>query len=829
MSVRPQKLSFWLSILAYSIVLSPLLYISAMAQTQHVLDNTQTNVNLTKAEAKAKEKAGTAVANKKVLLTLGNIIVTAPQSRTQKAQSVPIAMQIVTQKQINTLAATNLSQLNNLTPGVNVGGAQVTQPSYSIRGIGMSDFGIGTGSPIGIFEDGVPVGKTGGVLLIFNDVKRVVVLKGPQGTLFGINSAAGAISVVTNAPENDWEELMHVRMGNYGSRYVDGVLNAPITDNMAYRLSFVDNQSDGWLHDAVTGQRFKKNGNWGMRNQLRWKIPGDTVVRVVWEHEQLNQPARPALGLVSVPSPPGRLSFPPNPQTYLNPITAPINDIFKHSKEKRRFDGMTLFVSHPFSFGKLNTITAYQHFSTSNIEDAAGTDQPYLYFTDGNIQQNTSWFQEFKLSGKNNLINWVAGASYYYVNARQDSQINLLTNSIDTILNNTQIAPGGLYGPLGAALGSPGLLLNDPWQENMFNHGHNKAYAIYGDLIWHLSNRLDFTTGLRFTRNEKQFSWYNPERIAPQLDATLANLQAAGIFNLPGVPPIQTFQKNLEYNSPAATNTPLRINRSWNNLSPRIVLNYKWTPNVMFYGSVTKGYEAGGFNTQLVDSVYQPEEVLNYEFGIKSYFPGYRLLFNASAYYYRYSNLQSLRLIANANSSLPAYEVTTSDQHAKGLDLEVHWLATKALRLNLTASYIDATYLHYVDPAGKSLSGQPVGVPLWSAVVGMEYVWHDVLNGDLRLNLLQTYGGKTRCNIDSTEQGQCLTTPTFTIGAASHLTDLHLGWSSPHSPWSLALYVNNVFNKQYVSINNISASILGTPFADLTPPRIWGVELGMDF
>ena len=822
MSIRQRRLTTCLrGIMGGSVALSLMFAANAMAQTQPAADAPSN-------PPPAKAKPANAAPTDKNAVTLGNVTVTA-QSRTQEVQDVPISMQIVTQQQIDSLAATDLSKMNGYIPGLFVDGSQPTQPVYSLRGISVTDFGIGTDSPIGIYEDGVYTGKTGGALLTFDDIQRVEVLKGPQGTLFGRNSAGGAISIVTNEPEDDWEEQMHVRLGDYGTRYVDGVLNAPITSNLAYRFSFVDNQSDGWLRDAVTGQHFNKNDDWGMRNQLRWNLPDDTVVRVIWEHEKLNQPARPAIGLVAVPAPPAVLPFPANPQTYLNPLTAPVNDDVANG-EKRTFDGVTFLVTHSFPFGDLSSTTAYRHFSTFNLEDGTGADQPYLYFANANIEQNSSWSQEFKLSGKTDLLDWVVGTSYYFDNARQDSQLDLLTNSIDTILNNTGLAPGGLYGPLGAALGSPNLLLNDPWQESMFNHGRYQAYALYGDLIWHLTDRLDLTTGLRFTRDEKQFSWYNPERVAPQLDATLAQLQALGIFTIPGVPPIQTFQQNIEFNSPIATNAPFTIKHSWNDFSPRAVLSYKWTPNIMLYTSVAKGYEAGGFNTEQVASVYQPEKVWNYEFGIKSYFPEYRLLFDASAYYYRYSNLQSLSLISNANGVLPEYEVTTSDQHAKGVDLEAHWQATKGLRLNISASYIDATYEQYVDPEGVSLSGQPVGEPLWSAAAGLEYVWQDVANGDLTFTLQQARRGRTRCNDDSVAQGQCLTTPTFVLGKAQTRTDLNLGWSSPHSPWSVSIFVNNLFDNRYVqSINNVSTSILGTPFAYITPPRMFGVDMGMSF
>ena len=146
-------------------------------------------------------------------------VTVSAQRRTQLAQDVPIPVQVVTPQLITSLAATDLAQMSGYIPGLQVSGEQPTQPGYTLRGISVSDFGIGTDSPIGIYEDGVYTGKTGGALLLFNDVQRIEVLKGPQGTLFGRNSAAGAISVVSNAPVDYWSAAATARFGNYGAEY----------------------------------------------------------------------------------------------------------------------------------------------------------------------------------------------------------------------------------------------------------------------------------------------------------------------------------------------------------------------------------------------------------------------------------------------------------------------------------------------------------------------------------------------------------------------------------------------------------------------------------
>jgi len=760
------------------------------------------------------------------------IVVTA-QRRTQDAQNVPIAMQVVGEAQIEKLAATDLASMNGYIPGLDVSGEQPTQPGYTLRGISVSDFGIGTDSPIGIYEDGVYTGKTGGALLMFNDIQRVEVLKGPQGTLFGRNSAAGAISIVTAEPEDRWAADAKARLGNYDTQYYEAMLNAPLNDDVAARVSFVSNHSHGWLTDAASGLRYERDGDYGLRAQLRWNAPGDTKVRLIYEMEQLDQPARPAIGIVPLPPapqlPPPVSPTSPDGSAWISPFTAPVLNDVVNGVERRRFDGLTLRVEHAFSFADFTSITGYRQFSTYNREEQDGTNRIYLYFDDVNIEDNQSLSQEFTLAHQNSLADWVAGVNYYYDRADQTSQLNLYTDSIDTVLNNTGAVPGGIYGPISAGLaqaGVPVTLLGDPWQENMINHGIYRAYAAFGDVIWHLGSAWNLTTGLRYTHDEKDFSWYTPTRTATQLDQSLALLNTFGV-PLPPFP----FYQNLEFNYPISNSAPYRVHDSWDDWSPRVVLDYKPTPGLMFYLSGARGYQAGGYNALLPGAKYNPENVRNYELGVKSELFDHHLMLNASVYYYVYSNLQNLTLVSNGNGSLPAYEVTISDQHATGVDLEAHWQVTDGLRLNLTAAYIDLTYKDFVAPDGTELSGQPVGEPLWSFAGGLEYLWRDVFSGDLDFTLQDAYRGATRCNADSTAQGSCIAIPTFRTDTAENRTDARLAWTSHgRVPVTVAIYGNNLFDKQYaMPINLISASTLGTPFTGITSPRFYGVEIGAHF
>jgi len=765
---------------------------------------------------------------------LGNITVTA-QSRTQEVQSVPIPVQIVTSKQIDTLAATDLSKMDIFVPGLVIGAEQPTQPTYELRGIATSNFGIGTESAVGVYINGVYAARSGGSLLAFNDIARIEVLKGPQGTLFGRNAAAGAISIVTNEPTDKFEGKARVRVGNDGRRYADALVNLPINKDMALRLSVVDNQSDGWIKDAATGKEYGKDNDWGTRAVFRWNVTDNTRVLLSWDHEKLNQPAQPAIGLVPLSNDTNeRAPFPADPATYYNPLHAPLYNDTVGGKETRRFDDGTLQIDHGFSWGDFVSTTAWRGFDTFNKGDYDGTNHIVSYLDTANIEHNNSWYQEFKLSGNTDLMDWVGGVSYYQEQARQTSQTNVFTDSLDTLAQNVM----GVGTPLTdignaiTAMGLPVSLLGDPWHEGISNDGNFKAYAAFGDVIWHITDRFDLTTGLRYTRDKKDFSWYTMPRSAPQFDATIAGLQGLGIVDM--LPPeaqmaLAAFGGNVIF--PSAVGEHIKASNTWNNVSPRVVASYKFTPDVMGYVSVTKGYKAGGYNSVQVGSEFAPEKVINYEAGIKTLFPEHNLLLNASTYYYRYDNKQSLQLDPNySGSGVPIYIVNSTDQEAKGLELEVQWQPIDSLRFNFMGAYIDSTYRKGTAPDGIVLTGQPTGTPKFSGAASLAYTWHQVFNGDLEFDLSQAYRGKSRCNADSEFQGECVISPNFKVGTSQQRTDARLDWHAPGDRWGVALYGTNVFNKRYVTgVNNITTSVFGTPFASISPPRMWGLELRAKF
>ena len=774
-----------------------------------------------------------AVKKKSDTTTLDTLVVTA-QSRDQRLQVVPITLSVITGKMIDQVAANDLGDIDNFVPGLEVSSDSPTQPRYAIRGISTDDFGVGTDPAVGVYIDGVYSARSGGALLALDDVERVEILKGPQGTLFGRNSAAGAVSIITNKPGDEFEGRTRLRWGNQGRRYLDALFNVPVGEHSALRFSALRNLSDGWLRDAGTGQRYGGDDNWATRAVYRWDASDKTQLLLSWDHEVVDQLARPSIGIVPLPAAPGLPEFPADPAHYLDPLSVPVFNDVVGNEESRHFDGVTLSLSHSLDWAKLVSTTAWRGFRTVNREDEDGTNRINLYFDTANRERNRSFYQEFKLSGANDRADWVAGVSYYDEHARQASETNAFTDSIDTVLLHVVGLP--VYSLLENFMRThnmPYTFLGDTWRETMANEGRFKAYAGFGDVIWHLNDRVNLTTGLRYTHDSKRFSWFNGPREAPALDATIAQLDQLGFWNTNPLLPLvrEVFETDIVFAlPPGVENQLIERNKSWSDFSPRVVLDYRPNDNLMWFGSVTKGYKAGGFNSVEVGSLFNNEDVWNYEGGFKSSFPGQRLQFNGSLYHYVYSNRQSIRLDPNsASSGVPQYLVDTADEQAWGMEFESHWRPTDALGLQASLAYIDATYKDKITSTGVDLSGQPTGEPKLSLSLGGNYRWQTA-RGDVELSVLHSYRGKGRCNSDSQLQGSCSASPNFETGAAQQRTDVRLGWTSLNQTWSLAVFGNNVFDKRYVTgISNLTTSVFGTVEASVTPPRAWGVEMTARF
>ena len=773
---------------------------------------------------------------------LDAIVVTA-QSRQQELQDVPIALQVVDQQLLDDVAADNLGDIDAFVPGLVVDAAQPTQPSFRLRGVETSDFGIGTDPAVGVFVDGVYGGRGGGVLLPFVDVERIEVLKGPQGTLFGRNTAAGAISLVTRRPQDELEARLRLRLGNYGKQYADAMWNLPTGDNSALRFNALFNHSDGWFKDGATGKDLGGENVWATRAAWQVGLGDNTTALVSWDHESLDQNGRVTTGIVPLPAYPQRPPVPVDPDDYLDPRDIPTYSDATNA-EWRTFDGVTLIVDHALTWGHLTSTTSWRQYDALNQTEEDGTNRADLYIDSVNTESNETFYQEFKFAGSNARLDWVAGASFFKEDADQTSEVNTNTAAVDNIVRNLGIAPtpdGSLFGFtsfLAQSAGIPVSLVGDRWNERFTNTLSTTAYAAFGDVIWRATDKLNLTFGLRYTRDEKDFTWLNTPRNAPELEAKLDLLESLGFFDalaqmgIPITRELLTFDMAF-IDPPAMVNKGVlvRDKRSWSDFSPRFVVDYHFNDKAMVFGSLAKGYKAGGFNALQIGPAFENEDVWNAEVGIKQSFG--RFSYNASLFHYRYDNRQSIRLIdpdPNNPVDIPRFVFDTGDLEATGIDFDMRWKVTDAFTLDAQAEWIDSKYKDYVTPEGVDLDGEPTGEPRFTASVGAAYRMSLGDSGDLRLSARHAYRGRTRCNAGSDLQGDCGVNALLDIGEPRERTDVRVGWTSPQGTWSWAVYGNNIFDNQYVKgLNTYGRGPLGVVGATISEPRTYGMEVAVKF
>lgn len=770
------------------------------------------------------------------------VVVTA-QKREQNVQDVPIAIQVVDDKFIEDLAADNISDVSQFIPGLDVSATSPTQPRYKIRGINTSDFGIGTDPAVGVYVDGVYSARSGAAVLSFGDIERIEVLKGPQGTLFGRNSAAGAVSIVTKKPTQEFEGHVTGRVGNYGKRRLEATVNLPISDSVALRVNGLYNKRDGLLEDAATGQDLGTEDNWATRAALRWDPTDSTDLTLTWTHDELDQDARPAIGIVPIPAAPSGPPVPVNSATYLDPFTAPIfNDVVGNS-EARKLDEISLIINHDFGDIAFTSISSWREFQTNNREDEDGTNRIDLYFDTNNVEDNKSWYQEFRLAGETGPVNWIAGASYFSEKANQASDTFTFTDTVNTTLGNIGFGTpfSDLENGLLIPFNVPATLFGTGWREAVFNQGDFTAFAVYADAIWAVNDQLNITLGGRYTRDDKEFQWLNGPREAPELDATLAALDGMGLLALAGTSPA-AFQFDFIFDQSGLAGVPCDngvtvtegvpcvLDRDWSDFSPRAVIDYRVNDNVLAFASFAKGYKAGGFNSVEIASEFDNEDVTNFELGFKGSFPESNLTLNLSGFRYVYKDKQAIRLSTSAGSAVPQYLVETSDDQAWGVDLQTNWSPTEPLTLFGNAQYIDATFKNRTLSDGTELSGQPTGEPALQAAFGGRYSHELSSGGRLNFQVAHSYQSKTRENSDSRRQGATSATTAFEVGGAQNRTDLRATWISPSERFEWGVYANNVFDNQYVrGVNNITAATLGTAFVSVTDPMFWGSDLKINF
>ena len=400
------------------------------------------------------------------------ITVTA-RRREETVQEVPIPVTALGGEALRDRAADDLTDLTRLTPNMNFGMSGVSRNTANVflRGIGQVNWAPSQDPKIGTYVDGVYLGRPQGGVFDFMDIDRVEVLRGPQGTLFGRNTTAGLVHVISNRPTNEFDYSVGAGIGNDNARRVEGMVNLPLNDVLAARLAFQSREADGYVRNVGAGEDWGDENSMSARVSFRWTPNDRAHADLVIEAYRADETA--LLGACEWGGPPNGADTAPFTVMWAAWVfnvydelrnacigTSPYrsNDNDPDSSSDAETYSATLDLSVDLGFADLTSITSFRDLTSYNGSWGWGTDAvgtvsliEVLGTTDDDGEQ---WSQEFRLSGiaMNDRLDWVIGVYAFEENNVINLDVPLLRGAVppDCAVWPVFCAPSGIPGlPLG--------------------------------------------------------------------------------------------------------------------------------------------------------------------------------------------------------------------------------------------------------------------------------------------------------------------------------------------------------------------------------------------
>lgn len=392
-----------------------------------------------------------------------NVIVVTAQKRDQNIQNVPVAVSVTTGEDLDRLQVFNVESLQYSTPSLVVAGTDPTRQRFGIRGISDQSRNAGFDNRIGVYVDGVWVGRSAASNQAALDVASIEILRGPQGTLFGKNTVAGAINIITSKPDFGTSGYLEAEYGNFDNRRVKGMLNLAASDNVAMRVSGMYRKRDGFVENISNGLDYDNRDEYGLRGQLLIES-GDTSLYIAADTAQFEM--RSTAGGV-------RINDPLAP----DPFQIAINE---EQNVKIGYDGLSAQIDHEFGNG--GTLTSITGFRTSRYDAESDEDfTPFDFATTKPLFEETSHFsQEIRYaSDDSGRFDYVIGLFY-------------LTQDIDGGGAATAFAPA--INPL-----APPIFVGVSQNATV----ESQNYAAFVHANFDITDRLELTAGARFNKEDK--------------------------------------------------------------------------------------------------------------------------------------------------------------------------------------------------------------------------------------------------------------------------------------------------------------------------------------
>ncbi len=798
---------------------------------------------------------GTAVAQEESSdVAIEEILVTA-QKRSESLTEVPIAISVFGAESIDQTGVQELRDLGEYIPNVNISQGSDFGAQIRIRGVGANSRNIGFDSRVGVYLDGVYLGQGPALNQDLVDLEQVEVLRGPQGTLFGKNTVAGAINMISVKPGPEFTADVTANAMNYSGLELKAVVNIPLSETVSARISYSDRSRDGYVKNIYDPSHLPDTFNivvpgvgpiFGIPLCDQFGVttpPGcaanqvgpDTAPNVKWLSNVDTSSYRAQLRVT--PSDKLDINFAIDGLTSDRDIIngEPFTDTFgstvdrfapnplevsfsEDSFEKRDIFGGNLNIDYDFDNGyALRSITAYRKTEMlhHNDTDASAFDFLYIDYQD-EYKQTTQEFQW--ISPDDSAFKYIAG--FYYYN--QDSY-----SKRDAVTGNA----GWLFRlPPGAGAFSEGDVETDSW-----------ALFLNGSYDFNDAWRLGF--GFRYSDETKDVVYH--------LDGT-----RSGVFGIGTTPPEGYIDSD-----------------TYTNFSPMLTIAYALGDNTNLYAKYSTGFKSGGFNLDYVTQAdldagitFDEETVDSYEIGLKGIYLDGKLSLNAAAFIANYQDYQvnqffDLGFDPASGTQLTSIRITNAAEvETSGLELEATYHVTDNLTINGSLGLLDATFADF--PGGTSIEQPdptvpggvikvPVnakgnrlpGAPEVNATLGFQhYVRFSSMDLLIRLDVLYTgdyfttIENETVRNLNGAhgatftfDIGSFLRPNTIDYGHVKSFTTLNgrVGLIDGGDKWEVYLWGRNLTDEfTYVDyFRDFFGSLSGVPMT----PRTYGIEATYHF
>ena len=760
-----------------------------------------------------------------------DVTVTA-RRRVEDAQAVPGALSVVGGALLDRSYTINTQALTTLIPTLNYSSANPRNTALTIRGLGSSVVAVsqsndGLEPGVGFYVDQVYHARPATAAFDFADIERVEELRGPQGTLFGKNTTAGALNITTRSPGFTREGYAELSYGDHDFVQARGWVSGPLTDTVAFRLSGVSTRRDGILDNVRTGRAANTLGAQAVRGQLLFKPDDRIQLRLSADFTNFDAYCCTQVYVRAGTTQRAATRQFGGPQGlaaqfgYAPPSTNPYDrkvDIDGPLAATTSEGGVAAITDWTLGFGTFTSVTAWRfwNWDAENDRDYTGL---AVQLSQHIPSRQDQYSQELRLaSNGDHRLTWVTGL--YGFRQRLIGR------------------PISIYGPAGAryligtttgtgagAVAVPANLLDGFGQDGRTDF-RSYSYAGFAEANLHLVPRLTATAGLRYTRENKDGYYSTFTYGGPAITGGTAAQQAALNTARLGVLRGQSYEAHNDEG----------------NVSGRANLAWQATDEVLGYASYARGFKSGGINMSglpldsanlptLTTAVVRPERNTTWEVGVKTRAFDRHVTFNINAFYTRVRDFQATVVDNSQTVALRGYLANIPRVTVKGIEFDAAAQPIAGLTLRAGGAWSDGRYTDY--PAGPcpleaqttatticDLTGKRLAsLPRFAVTAGLDYT-HRLGTGAVTLHV--DTASRSGYNGDPTISR-------FTYVDAYNLTNASIGYrfgaNENGSGLEVLIFARNLLDADYLQNITVQAGnsglIVGTP----SEPRIVGATL----